>query len=49
MPDRPKLFQNSQAIEKGLSDFHKMCLTVMEIIQCQSYKTFSNGAFINDL
>ena len=49
MPNRPKSFQNSQAVEKGLSDFHKMCLTVMEIIQCQSYKTFSNGAFINDL
>ena len=26
--NRPKRFQNSMAIETGLSDFHKMCITV---------------------
>ena len=48
----PKYFQNSQAIKTGLSDFHKMCLTVLkvfEVIQCRCYKKCSNEAFMNDL
>ena len=32
--NRPKNFQNSVTVETGLSDFHKMTLTVMEV----SYK-----------
>ena len=58
MADMTKSFQNSWAIEAGLSDFHKMCFTVLKvfytkqrphIIQYRSYTKFSNKAFINDL
>ena len=54
----PKKFRNSQAIETGTPDFQNMYLTVLKvfhtkqelhIIHYQSYKKFSNGAFINDL
>ena len=31
MTNTSKSFQNSQAIETGLSDFHKMCLTVLKV------------------
>ena len=56
--NRPKSFQNSEVIETGLSDFHKMSLTVMKvfynkqkpkIIQYRKYKGFSNEAFMNEL
>ena len=45
-------------LETGLSDFHKMTLTVMKvsykkqkptIITCGSYKNFSNEVFISDV
>ena len=58
MTNMPKAFQNSGAIETGLSDFHKMCLTVLKvsymkqkpyIIQYQHYEKFSNGAFTSNL
>ena len=29
--NRPKSFQNSMVIETGLSDFHKMCITLMKM------------------
>ena len=29
--NRPKIFQNSVAVETGLSDFHKLTLTVMKV------------------
>ena len=47
-------FQNSGAIETGLSDFHKLVVTVMKttfkkskpkIITYRSYKSFSNDRF----
>ena len=46
----PKSFQKSQTIETGLSDFHKMCLTVLKVsytkqkpyIQYRNYKKLSN-------
>ena len=47
--NRPKSFQESEVIETGLSDFHKMILTVMKvfynkqkprIIQYRKYKDF---------
>ena len=56
--NRPKSFQESEVIETGLSDFHKMSLTVMKmfynkqkpkIIQYRKYKDFSNEAFIHEL
>ena len=55
--NRPKCFQNSMVIETGLSDLHKMCITVMKMYHskqkptihyCQ-FKNFNNDAFIKDL
>ena len=56
--NRPKSFQNSMVIETGLSDFHKMCITVMKmyyskqkptIIHYPKFKDFDNDSFIKDL
>ena len=53
--NRPKSFQESEVNETGLSDFHKMSLTIMKvfydkqkpkIIQYGKYKDFFNEAFI---
>ena len=50
----PNSFQNSCVIETGLSDFHKLVVTVMKttykkaepkIITYQSYKYFNNDSF----
>ena len=54
----PKCFQHSMAIETGLSDFHKMTVTVMKsqyqkqkpkIISYRKYKNFSNELFREEL
>ena len=51
-------FQNSEAIEIGLSDFHKMTVTVMKtifeklkpnIIHCRDYRKSSNDKFRENL
>ena len=56
--NRPKSFQEFGVIETGLSDFHKMSLTVMKVfynkqkpkvIQYTKYKDFSNAVFIHEL
>ena len=56
--NRPKCFQNSETLETGLPDFHKMRLTVMKvlykkqkptIITYRSYKIFSNEVFLADV
>ena len=56
--NRPWSFQNSCAIETGLSDFHEMTHTVMKkyfqnyksgIIKFPDYKHFQNNAFREDL
>ena len=56
--NRPKSFQESEVIETGSSDFHKMSLMVMKvfynkqkpkIIQYRKYKGFSNEAFMHEL
>ena len=56
--NRPKSFQESKVIEIGLSEFHKMSLTVMKvfcnkqkpkIIQYRQYKGFCNEAFMHEL
>ena len=56
--NEPKSFQNSKVIEAGLSDFRKMCVTVMKmywskqkpcIIHYRKLKDFNNDAFIKDL
>ena len=31
LTNRPRSFQNSSVVERGLSDFHKMCVTVMKM------------------
>ena len=50
----PRSFQNSCVIETGLSDFHKLVVTVMKttykksqpkIITYRSYKYFNNDSF----
>ena len=55
--NRPKSFQNSMTLETGLSNFHKITLTVMKvfykkqkptIITYCSYKNFSNEVFMAD-
>ena len=54
----PRSFQNSCAIETGLSDFHKLVATTMnttykksqtKIINCCSYKYFNNESFREEL
>ena len=54
----PGSFQNSCVIETGLSDFHKMIVTVMKtsyrkieprVINYQDYKSFSNEGFRESL
>ena len=56
--NRLKCFQNSMIIETGLSNFHKMCITVMNmyyskqkhtIIHYHKFKGFNNDSFIADL
>ena len=56
--NRARCFQNSCAIETGLSDFHKMTFTVMKksfqkykprIIKFWDYRHFQNHAFREDL
>ena len=56
--NRPNGFQNSIAIEAGLSDFHKMCIMVMKmyyskqklsIIHYRKFRDFNNDSFIRDL
>ena len=54
----PKLFQHIQTIETGLSDFHKLTLTVLKthfprlepnIVNYRDYKGFINGYFRSEL
>ena len=56
--NNPNSFQNSEIIETGLSDFHKMALTVMKttseklkpnIIHYRNYRKFSNDKFRENL
>ena len=58
LTNRPKSFQTTTAIETGLSDFHKMTITIMKtffkkkkpkIIQYRDYKKFSNTLFRTEL
>ena len=54
----PKSFLKSQTLETGLSDFHKLTLTVLKIhykkekpliVTYRDYKNFSNGSFQTEL
>ena len=58
LTNRPRSFCNSDTLETGLSDFHKLTLTVLKtyfkkqspkIISYRNYKNFSNDSFRNDL
>ena len=58
LTNKPYSFQNSSVLETGLSDFHKLTITVMKtsfrkmpakIILYRNYKRFSNINFRNDL
>ena len=58
LTNRPRSFQSSAAIETGLSDHHKMVLTVLKChfvrlqpttIHYRDYKYFDPEAFINDI
>ena len=51
-------FQNTATIETGISDFHKMVITILKvfyknqkpkIIQYRSYKNFNNQIFEREL
>ena len=56
--NRPKSFQKSVTVENGLSDFHKMTLTVMKVfykkqktnvVTYKNFINFSNEAFMFDV
>ena len=58
LTNRPRSFQDSTVVETGLSDFHKMCVTVMKMYHCRQrpsvityrkFKSFSNIEFMKDL
>ena len=54
----PRSFQNSLAIDTGLSDFHRMTITVMKayspklrpkLVNYRDFKKFSNESFRDEL
>ena len=56
--NRPRSFQKSQLIETGLSDHHKLTITVMKaffpkqapiIISYRDYKHYDENLFLNEL
>ena len=56
--NKPRFFKTSSVLETGLSDFHKMILTVMrsylvkqtqKVVYYLDYKKFSNNLFRNDI
>ena len=58
LTNHPKSFQNSQAVETGLSDFHRLTVSVLKmfykkqhpkIIKYRDYKHFSNQTFQEEL
>ena len=58
LTNRPHSFQNSYILESGLSDFHKLTITVLKtsyrkkppkLVQYRNYKKFSHANFRNEL
>ena len=58
LTSHPHIFQNSCVLEKGLSDFHKMTVTIMKasfqrlqprIINYRDYRRFQNDVFREEL
>ena len=57
LTNKPSFFQNTSVLETGISDFHKLTLTIMKssfvkqepkIFTYRNYKKFSNENFRND-
>ena len=58
LTNRPKCFQRTMTMERGISDFHKMIITVLKIfykkqipkiINYRNYKTFNANLFKDEL
>ena len=58
LTNRPRKFCNSDTLETGLSDFHKLTVTVLKmffkkqspnVISYRNYKNFSNDSFRTNL
>ena len=58
LTNKPLYFQNTNVLETGISDFHKLTLTIMKskfykqkpkIFNYRNYKTFNNESFRNDV
>ena len=58
LTNKPLYFQNTNVLETGISDFHKLTLTIMKssfykqepnIFNYRNYKKFNNESFRNDL
>ena len=58
LTNRPKRFHNSSLIEAGLSDCHKMIVSVFraffkgllpKVIEYRNYKTFDQNEFLRNL
>ena len=56
--NKPGMFRNAKTYETGLSDFHKLVVSIMKlsskkrpprVIKCRDYKNFSNMHFKNSL
>ena len=56
--NKTRFFKNSSVLETGVSDFHKMTLTVMRThfvkqnpkgVYYRDYRKFSNSLFRNDI
>ena len=46
LTNRPQSFQNTLTVETGISDFHKMVITVMKVFykKNRNQKSFNKGA-----
>ena len=58
LTNKPLYFQNTNVLETGISDFHKLTLTIMKskfykqkpkIFNYRNYETFNNESFRNDV
>ena len=43
--NRSRFFQNTSTIETGTFEFHKLVVTMLNIIQYKNYKTFNEELF----
>ena len=49
LTNRASSFQNTNVLETGLSDFHKLAVTKPKIINYRNYKNFTSEIFRKDL